>query len=254
MTKQPETGHAKNLASLYDLNQHIKTLGVTYNASIATITALALETLYTNAKAKLEDVKTAFDTWKVATNQREIAFEALNAFATRLMGYLQSTGAPQQTLDDMAALVMKIRGGTRTPKLEAAKAADGSAPATEPAITRSSAQQSYDQLLEHFSKIVLLLKGVADYAPNEEELSIAGLEKRLADLTALNNGVSVAKANLKAARISRNAFFYAANTGVLDLVKKAKAYMLSIYGRTSQQYMAAIAIKFTRVIQKREAK
>lgn len=254
MSKQFETGHAKNLASLFDFNQHIKTLGVTYNPSVATIAAPELEILYTNAKLKLDAVKTQTDKWKVNTNTREVEFGLLNPFSTRLLGVLKSTNASQQTIDDFAALVVKMRGDGKGQKPEAAKPGDGATNVAGLGLTRSRSQQSFDQKLEHFSKMILLLQNVTDYAPNELELSIAGLQKRLADLTAINNAVSATKADLKAARIARNTFFYAADTGVLDLVKKAKGYMLGLYGKTSQQYQAALAIKFTRVVEKREAR
>ncbi|MFN8114464.1 MAG: hypothetical protein U0W65_00005, partial [Bacteroidia bacterium] len=73
------------------------------------------------------------------------------------------------------------------------------------------------------------------------------------NLTNLNNAANTSYANLKNARIQRNLFFYAKDTGLLDLVKQVKAYIKSLYGATSQQYIAANAIKFTRVVSKKSA-
>jgi hypothetical protein len=39
----------------------------------------------------------------------------------------------------------------------------------------------------------------------------------------------------------------------LDIVKQTKAYIKSLYGASSQQYQAANAIKFTRVVPKKSA-
>jgi hypothetical protein len=50
---------------------------------------------------------------------------------------------------------------------------------------------------------------------------------------------------LKNARIQRNTFFYAKDTGLLDLVKQVKAYIKSVYGASSPQYRAANDIKFS---------
>jgi hypothetical protein len=78
----------------------------------------------------------------------------------------------------------------------------------------------------------------------------ATLQAQLTSLIALNNAANTSYANVKAARIDRNTFFYAKTTGLLDIVKNAKAYIKSVYGASSPQYHAANDIKFVRVISK----
>ncbi|MBK9285681.1 MAG: hypothetical protein IPM51_15385 [Sphingobacteriaceae bacterium] len=100
MTQFFETGHAKNVANLLKLNQLIATFGITYNPGNATITAAALATLHTNANATLSSVNSTFNSWKNATNAREIGFSPLDKLSTKLLGALQSTSAPPQTIKD----------------------------------------------------------------------------------------------------------------------------------------------------------
>lgn len=248
MPQQFETGHAKNLAILHSYNQFIANLGPAYNPPMASIKLTALETLYNSAKAVLDLHKLATETWKVQTNKREIAFGGLAAFSTRILGVLRSTNAPKQTIDDFSSLVGKIRGdGRRLSGAGSEPPVGGSTAETEnPAPrARSSSQRSYDQRIEHFSKMILLLKAVPDYTPTEPDLTIAGLEALYTDLFTANSNATKAEADVRTARTDRNSALYAEGTGVIDLVKKSKAYVLGIYGRNSEQYRNAIGYKLT---------
>jgi hypothetical protein len=260
MSNYYETGHAKNVANLLKLNQLIATFGTNYNPSNNAIKATALATLYTNANTKLSDVNTNFTTWKNATNARELAFEPLRKESTQILGALQSTGAPQQTIDDFDFQVAKFRSsGSKLTKadsgiVETPQAEKVIAPETADEVkTISTSQRSFDNQLQHFSKMILILQSVPAYNPNETAFKVVTLQTKLASLNTLNNAANTSYANLKNARIQRNTFFYAKDTGLLDLVKQVKSYIKSVYGTSSQQYQAANAIKFTRIIPKKSA-
>lgn len=252
MSSEPETGHAKNASNFLHFNNFLRTLGAEYNPMPPAISLTALTNMQSGAVAQIQTVKAAKDVWKSATNFREVAFDELNPFTTRLLGALKTFNVLPQTIDDLTALVNKIRGvKKRSRKAPFAAAVDPSAP--EP-VTRSSSQQSFDQRSETFSQIVLLLQGVAGYSPNEVEFQIASLQARLDTLILLNTKAAEAIANLRKARADRNIFFYAPETGVLDRIKQAKAYILSRFGKSSQQNNISITHKFVRVIPKNEAK
>ena len=248
-----ETGHVKNVANLLNYNQFITTLGATYNPSMATITLSALTAMQATAKLKLDAVTALADVWKTATNSREIEFKTLDSFSTQLFGTLKTTNAPQQTIDDFAFLVNKMRGNSGSAaKKAAAKAAETEQDGATKFI--SSSQQSFDQKIEHFSKMILILQSVPTYAPNETNMQIASLQAKLANLQKLNTDATKSRADLKAARIDRNIFYYTPNTGMLDTIKKSKNYLLGLYGNTSQQYKVALSFKFVRVIPKSDSR
>ncbi len=98
--------------------------------------------------------------------------------------------------------------------------------------------------------MILILQSVPSYNPNEVSYKVTALQTQLTNLATLNNAANTSYANVKASRIDRNTFFYASGTGMLDIVKQAKAYIKSVYGASSQQYRAANDIKFVRVISK----
>ena len=267
-TSVNETGHSKNVANLFKYNLFLNTLGSSYNPTNTNITTSAITTLYTNADAKVNGTNTAFTTWKESTNQREIIFKELKKLSTKLLGALQSTGTAQQTIDDFAFLVKKFRGSTKkkTTTSSTGRLAQPSTPTTDPAPSdtpppadplassgSSTSQQSFDNRIQHFSKMILLLQGQPVYIPNETDFQIPSLQTKLTTITNLNNTANTSYANLKASRIDRNTFLYASDTGMLDIIKQSKAYIKSVYGADSQQYHTANAIKFTRVIQKNKA-
>ena len=258
MSNYFETGHAKNVANLLKLNQLIATFGTTYNPSNNAIKATGLATLYTTANAKLTAVNSSFTSWKNATNSRELAFDPLAKLSTQILGALQSLGLPQQTIDDFESQVKKFRSsGSKLTKADSG-IVDTTPEAkltTDPVETIetktiSTSQQSFDNKLQHLEKMVLILVSVPSYNPNEVSFKVASLQTQLTNLTTLNNAANTSYANLKAARIDRNAVFYTKGTGMLDLVKLAKAYIKSIFGASSAQYHAASSLKFVRVIPK----
>lgn len=260
MSSYYETGHIKNGANLLKLNQTVATFGATYNPSNNAIKLAALGTLATTANIKLSDVSTNYTNWKNATNSRELAFDPLRKEVTQILGALQSLGVPQQTIDDFVFQVNKFRSsGSKLTKADAG-IADPTAtekttdPNAEPdAKTISTSQQSFDNLIQHFQKMILILQSVASYNPNETAFKIVSLQTQFTNLNTLNNAANTSYATLKNARIQRNLFFYAKDTGALDIVKQVKAYVKSVYGASSQQYIAINAIKFTRVVSKKTA-
>ena len=172
MSNYFETGHAKNVANLLKLNQLIATFGTTYNPSNNAIKTTGLASLYTNANAKLAAVNSSFTSWKNATNSRELAFDPLAKLSTQILGALQSLGLPQQTIDDFESQVKKFRSsGSKLTKADAGivvtpPAEKVAAPeTTDEATTISTSQRSFDNQLQHFQKIILILQSVSTYNP-----------------------------------------------------------------------------------------
>lgn len=247
-----DTGHAKNVANLDKLNQLITTYGATYNPINARISSAALQTLYTSTSGVLTSLNNALMAWKDKTNDRETAFEDLTKLSTKLLGALEGSGANEQTVADFRFLVRKMRGDGKTSRPDTTVPPANGSPSPED-NGNSNSQQSFDNKVQHFSQMIPLLRNEPLFMPNEPDFQIAGLQTRLTAITTLNTAANFCYANLKAARIARNTALYAKDTGLLDIVKQTKAYIKSLYGATSQQYKAARAIKFFRVVKRSQA-
>ena len=247
MSAQFDSGHAKNAANLSKLNQILATFGASYNPVNPKITLASLLILETTADANLATVNTALNDWKLATNNREIEFQDLAKFSTQLLGALESMGVSPQTIDDFKSLVRKMRGTGKQSKTDPNPNPNPNNPPTDEGGI-SNSQQSFDNKLQHFEKMILLLQSEPLYVPNEPAYTVAKLQLKLTALNTLNTAANNSCAILKSKRISRNTLFYKDATGLLSIIKSVKAYVKALFGATSQQYKALTAVPFFRVI------
>ena len=146
--------HAKNVANFEDLISFCNGYGATYNSSKDALTIAKLQDLQTNAKASLQQTKTAKTSFDNATNARQLAFKDLKPLATKIVNALAVSGTTDLAIADARTINRKIQGakangGTKAP----ATPADPNAPApTDKTI--STSQQCYDSLIEHFTKLI----------------------------------------------------------------------------------------------------
>jgi len=241
-----ETGHAKNLANFMTLKTSAAALGDAYNPSRESLRLEALDSLYEEARNGLLAVDTQFAAYSQAVAAREIAFRPLQKFATRMINALRADDIPPQVEDNARTLVRKLQGQRATPYLteeeKAALAAEG-----KEVNEVSSSQMSFDNQLSNFGKFIQLISGLPQYAPNEPELTLAGLQSMYNDLDAKNKEVITASINLSQARIARNNILYLPSNGVVAIAADIKAYFKSILGTSSPEYRAVTGIAFKNI-------
>jgi hypothetical protein len=245
MASTSETGHAKNVANFEDLISFCTGFGTAYNPSKAAIQIPALNTLYGNAQnalAGLTSNKTIFDN---ATNARQAAFEPLKKLATRIVNALDATEATDALIKDAKTINGKIQG-KRSGKLTKADAGITADEPTETAKIISVSQQSFDSLIENFSKLIELVSSEPTYTPNETELQVSTLQTTLSNLKTTNTAVVNSYTNYSNARITRNNILYATNSGLVDTALEVKKYVKSVFGATSPQYKQVSKLEFKR--------
>ena len=269
-----ETGHQKNIANLETLIAHCKTLGTDYAPSRDALKIVNLETIYSSANNIINSeastsVYSTETVWNKATNDREIIFKPLKTLATQIINALDSTEATEQTVKDARTIVRKIEGA-RAPKSKKAldafiestpekslTASDNMpADATEPVEATeshkfiSTSQQSYDLLVEHFSKLITLLNAEPAYAPKEEKLKLVTLKTLLTSMKASNSAVINTKTALDDARVTRDKIMYEEKTGLCDLALDTKKYIRSVFGSTSPKYKQISSLEFRKIKKK----
>ncbi len=210
--------------------------------------------MLTNAQAELTNVKNENNAWKNATNDRELAFEHLKGLSTRLVNTLIAVGANEQTVKDFKTLNAKVQG-SRINKIKPVTAADpNEAGTTDPTVpgtkTVSVSQQSFDNLIEHYDKIITLLGSIPQYIPAEPNLNVSALQGMLANLQTLNTAAYTSYTKVTNARIARNKLLYQNPDAVLVLARAVKAYIKGKFGATSPEYAQISAIKFVKVLKK----
>ncbi|MFA4851503.1 MAG: hypothetical protein WC974_09245 [Thermoplasmata archaeon] len=259
MTSTSETGHDKNVANLEDLISRCTGYGTAYNPSKLSLKIPALQTLQTSGKNALQAVKVAETAHDNATNAREIAFKPLKTLCTRIVNALDATDATKQTVDDAKTVNRKIQGVRTDSKSK--KALDAFIESTHETTTTSKApdivneiskhtisvsQQSYDSLVDNFTKLIQTISTEPLYTPNENELKVTTLNTQLTNLKAANTVVINAETAYSNALISRNTVLYQKSTGLVDIALEVKKYIKSLFGAESPQYKQVSKIKFTR--------
>uniref|UniRef100_UPI004049F77C hypothetical protein n=1 Tax=Flavobacterium sp. TaxID=239 RepID=UPI004049F77C len=240
MASTSETGHAKNVANFQNLIEFVTAYGATYNPSKNSLKLPQLIALKATADAKLANTITINTQYNNATNERQAAFSGLKALATRLVNALQITDASAETIGNAKSFNKKMQG----------KRASASQTTTDPnapaPTTISTSQQSYDQLIQHLAGLNAVLAAEPSYAPNETDLQVATVQAKIAELTAKNNAVSAAYANISNARIDRNQTLYHPENGLVETALDVKKYVKSIFGASSPQFAQIKGIVFSK--------
>lgn len=242
MPSTSETGHAKNVANLEDLISFCNGYGVTYNPSKAALKIAALQILFTSAQNTINTVKSTQTAFNNATNKRIEAFKILKSLATKIINALDATDAAAQTVKDAKTINRKIQGQRASTPKTTPPPTDGSTP--PPDKTISTSQQSYDQLIEHFSKLIELLTSDSNYKPNEAELTVAATQTKLAELKSANTAVVNSYTAWSNSRIERNNILYNPLTGLVPTSLDVKKYVKSISGATSPQFKQVSGLEF----------
>lgn len=250
MSKFSEVGHTKNVANFEDLISRCVGFGVIYNPSLNAIKIANMNTLRTNALAALASVISTHTTYMNAVDAREIIFEPLQKFGTRIMSALKACGASDAVIKDAITINRKIQGKRAKPIKEVlnpeAKMIDPNNPQPLEPVHISVSQLSYDSMIEHYSKLIDLLTSVVAYSPNENELKIVGLNTLLTSMKTANTAVITATTNYNNARINRNDVLYKKDTGLVDVAQECKNYVKSVFGSTHPKYKEVSGIKFTK--------
>jgi hypothetical protein len=240
MPSTSETGHAKNVANFQDLISFCTAYGATYNPSKTALTIASLQTQLANAQATLQTVKTTQTAFNNATNSRMVAFKPLKALSTKIINALDATDALPETVKDAKTINRKLQGQRATPKAQ--KTSSDANAVVEKTI--STSQQSYDQQVEHYAKLIELLNSDSNYKPNETDLTVAANQTKLDELKAANIAVIDSYTNFSNSRINRNTSLYNPLTGIVNTALDVKKYVKSVFGATSPQFKQISGLEF----------
>ena len=240
MTNYYETGHAKNVANFQDLIAFCTGYGATYNPTKNALKLPQLNTLFTSGQNALADVVTKNTAYNNAVNARIASFDGLRALSTRLINAFQTTDATTEKINDAKGFNRKIQG-KRASKIDTP--VDPNAPAP---TTISSSHQSYDQLIQHFAGLISVLQSEPTYTPNENDLKIATLIAKQADMTAKNTALATAYTAVSNSRINRDKVLYKETIGLVPIATDVKKYIKAVFGASSAEYRQVKSIEFTK--------
>lgn len=244
MASNSETGHAKNVANFEQLTIKCTSFDGLFNPSNPAIQLAAMQNTLAQGKDSIASINEAEGILSNAVAVRALAFKPFSKLITRISNAVKASGAPQLTVDPVMTLIRKLQGRRATPK-KTDEEKQAAAEAGKEIVEVSSAQTSYDSLINNFDKLTKLLVTIPQYAPNESELTLATLTAYCEELKAKNLAVVNTETALTKLRIARNTLLYSEGTGITDVANAAKLYIKSVFGTTSPQYKQVSSLKFT---------
>ena len=245
MTNTSETGHAKNVTNLESLITSIIALETSYNPSRDSIKLTSLQTLLTASTESLNAVNIAQAAYSNAVAARKVAFEPFSKLITRVMNSLKASGASTLVVQSARTIVRKLQGRRASAKIteEEKKALEAEGKEVNQI---SASQMSFDNRIENFDRLIMLLSSIPLYNPNEEELKVETLKALHNQLKEKNSEVILPIVQLSNSRMTRNKILYSENTGLVDVALDSKTYIKSIFGATSPQYKQISKLRFIR--------
>lgn len=240
MASQSETGHTKNLVAFQQGISYCKGYGAAYNPGNTALSTANLDLQFAAAQTLLDDWKAKYVAKAVAVDERTLAFSTLRALSTRILSAMIAVGADQQTLETAKSFNRKIQGQ------RASKPQSPPDPNLPPPQNISSAQTSYDNLVEHLKGLVGLVATLPAYQPNEAEMKLSGLQAHIELLKVKNFAILQAETDLHTARLARDHAFYDLPNSLANSLTMMKAYVKSIFGGESNEYKQIRSIRFKR--------
>jgi hypothetical protein len=237
------SGDGSNVTNLQLLINDVMGFGNRYDPSNVNIKLAALQatqTLGLNAVYAV-DIAQPIDTKAKAA--RDTGFKDLGKLSTRVRNAFNAVEADKTARAHVRSLVLLIQSGRVNPKDPASAAKDQAA---EPKVTADNAshKMNFENRLDNLFKLIQFLTIYPAYAPNETDLSIAGLSALYNDLKAKNQAANDSEIPLKNARIARGSALYTPVTGLVYVGQDTKSYIKSVFGTKSPQYLQVSKLKF----------
>lgn len=253
-----ETGIQKNVGNLEALISYCKSYKEKYKPSNPNITLAALEKLHETIKDKVIGEIKAKKKVQAVGNERAAAFRGLPVFATQIMNGLISSGADEAKIADANEHNRKIQGSAAGQNKEDQEeenpadaepkvAASAEGDAGDRKGSRSTSQQSFDNKIIHFTKLIETIETEPKYQPNEPEYSLNALTEKLQLMNDANKVAKDATAEWSQMLIDRNKCFNDDETGLVHLGLLVKTHVKYIYKSRSQEYKHISKLKFVKI-------
>lgn len=245
MTSTTESGHARVIFNCKRLKQSVMKIPE-FMPSNPALMPEALQIAIDKSEAAMNDTAVAALNYRNAVKAREIAFEFLGTFATRVCNTLKISDREGKSYEIAKTYLRKIQGKRVTAKrTEEEQKADADAGIVYKEV--SSSQMSFDSKVENFGMLVRLVVPNPAYAPNEKDLQKESLTAKHEDLKNRNAAVVAATSDLFKARAKRNELLYKEMTGLVDLALDTKTYLKGAFGTKSSYYLEVSGLEFKRL-------
>ena len=170
-------------------------------------------------------------------NAREDLFKTLAPRCSSVVNYCESMGIDENDLENLRYFLRELRGVR-------AKPVTPSEPGATPVKTISAAQTSFANQQDWFAQFVEKVRVVSGYHPPEDGLKLSDLEALRDDAQRANTDVITAESETAQARAALDELLYTGAGCVINAMKSAKKYILSVFGANHPVYQTITKFRF----------
>jgi hypothetical protein len=253
MNNNLSSGHGSNVTNLQLLINDVTGYGNRYDPSNANIKLPALQATYTLGLNAVNAVEIAEPIETKAKAERDTGFKVLGKLSTRINNAFIAAESDETARAHVRSLVLLIQSGRVNPKdttpatQESTSETQDQTAETKVASDNASHKMNFGNRLESLYKLIQFLAIYPAYAPNETDLSIAGLSALYEDLKTKNQAANNSEIPLTNARIARGNALYTPVTGLVYVGQDTKSYIKSVFGAKSPQYLQVSKLKFRKL-------
>ena len=240
-TKEPR--HEDIVENLGVMIGKVQNFSIGYNPFNSALTIENLIKSKTLGRSAIDAVTVAETNSKLAISARATILEDFDSHITRVANIIRVCGVNSQTIDQILSIVREIQGKRVSEKLTDEEIATAKAQGNEiKQVVKHNSQ--IKTRTNNYGKLIQYLSSIPEYNPNEEDLKITSLTKRLNNLIEKNETVDATTAALEKARTNRDKVLYTENTGLVDIAKAVKTYTKAAFGANSNEYQQIGNIAF----------
>jgi len=253
MNTNLSSGHGSNVTNLQLLITDVTGYGNRYDPSNANIKLAALQATQTLGFNAVNAVDIAQPINTKAKAARDTGFKALGKLSTRINNAFIAVETDKTARAHVRSYTLLLQSGRVNPKdptpapQEPIPAVQEQAAAPKVATDNASHKMNFENRLDSLSKLIQFLAIYPAYAPNETDLSIAGLSALYEDLKTKNQAANNSEIPLTNARIARGNALYTPVTGLVYVGQDTKSYIKSVFGAKSPQYLQVSKLKFRKL-------
>ena len=240
MSMNLSAGNASNVANFESFISSAIGFGDSFKPSEPTLRIAAMQGVLAEGKNVLRMLNIAIPNSQNAKTARDDAFDLLYKRATRVANAFEVNIHNEQSQAQFRSLNRVLQGT----KLKSKKPPEVKADPEAEVKQNVSHKSDFDNRLESFDAIIQFLATFPGYAPNEPELTVAGLTDFYNELKSLVSADVNAEVALDNARIYRDVTLFKPVTGLAYIGKNGKLYIKSAYGPDSPQYKQIAKLRF----------
>lgn len=236
-----ETGDMKFLGNFRKLIDMVKS-EPTWKPTNPLLDPKNMEIQYAAALSIVEDLPVKLAPLKVAINNRDAGYEAMDQTIRDSRRILKSTGASQALIDDANTYARKALGERKKKK----PIDDPETPANEAEAAHSASQLSYDNKLASYRSYIQILINEPLYNPNETYCQTTEMTKAANNLETLNDSISTISVPVRNVRVQRDDAMYLATNSIFAVQSLAKKYAPVAFKNQPAKLEALRNLKFKR--------